>query len=177
MSIILFIFVIVVLSCQQQDTEQVMPIEGQVPDEQADSIRIIATTDSIIDYELTAVHMYKYYDTKQTFADTVFVQFYRKDGTIETTLQCDRSEIDDAKNTITGIGHVVVISENGTMKAPYAELNRNTEQITASKGVQMIRGENILYGEEMISDMRMDVVEITKVSGEGKLSEEDFDFQ
>ena len=177
MKYLLLLFILIILSCSPKEEEQIMPIEGQIPDEQADSIRIIATTDSIIDYELTAVHMYKYYDTKQTFADTVFVQFYRKDGSIETTLQCDKAEIDDAKNTITGIGHVVVISENGTMKAPYAELDRNLEQITATKGVQLIRGENILYGEEMISDMRLDVVEITKVSGEGKLSEEDFDFQ
>jgi len=152
-----------------------MSIEGQIPDEQADSIRVIATTDSIIDYEMTAVHLYKYYETKQTFADTVFVKFFKHDGTIETTLKCDRAEVDDAKNTITGIGNVVVISENGTMKAPYAELNRNTEQIIASQGVQLIRDENILYGEEMVSDMKLDVVEITRVSGEGKLNDEDLD--
>ena len=155
----------------------IMPIEGQIPDEQADSIRVIATTDSIIDYEMTAVHTYKYYETKQTFADTVFVKFFKKDGSIESTLRCDRAEVDDAKNTIIGIGNVVVISENGTMKAPYAELDRNTEQIIASKGVQLIRDENILYGEEMVSDMKLDMVEITKVSGEGKLNDEDLDLQ
>jgi len=173
----MFLLVAIILSCSPKEELQEMPIAGKIPDEQADSIRIYATTDSIIDYELTAVHMYKYYDTKQTFADTVFVQFFKKDGSVETTLQCDKAEIDDAKNTIIGIGHVVVVSENGTMKAPYAELDRNTEKITASKGVQLIRKENILYGNEMISDMKLDVVEITKVSGEGKLSEEDFEFE
>lgn len=175
MKYILFFFLIVIFSCQQQEPELIMSIEGQIPDEQADSIRVIATTDSIIDYEMTAVHLYKYYETKQTFADTVFVKFFKHDGTIETTLKCDRAEVDDAKNTITGIGNVVVISENGTMKAPYAELNRNTEQIIASQGVQLIRDENILYGEEMVSDMKLDVVEITRVSGEGKLNDEDLD--
>lgn len=167
----------VILSCSSADDPVFLPDEGKIPDEEADSISVIVTTDNFIDYQMTAVYMYKYYDTKQTFADTVYVEFYQKDGTVETTLKCDRAEIDDSKNTITCFGNVVVVSQNGTMKAPLAELNRNTEQIIASAGVQLIRGENVLFGDEMISDMKLDVVEIIKVSGEGRLDEEDLIFQ
>ncbi|MDO9577446.1 MAG: LPS export ABC transporter periplasmic protein LptC [Candidatus Cloacimonadales bacterium] len=172
---VLLIFVSI-LSCTSQDEEQIMPIEGKIPDEEADSIMVVATTNDRLDYEMTAVHMYKYYDTKQTFVDTVFVTFYNDDGTVKSTLRSDKAEMDDAANTITGIGNVVVISDNGTMKAPYAVLNKNTEQIFAQKGVTMIRGENTLYGEEMVSDMRLDRVEITKVSAEGKLDNEEIDW-
>lgn len=163
-------------SCSPQEEEQIMPIAGKIPDEEADSIMVVATTNDRLDYEMTAVHMYKYYDTKQTFVDTVFVTFYNDDGTVKSTLRANKAEMDDAANTITGIGNVVVISDNGTMKAPYAVLNKNTEQIFAQKGVTIIRGENTLYGEEMVSDMRLDRVEITKVSAEGKLTDEEIDW-
>jgi len=176
MKYLYLLLVILILSCSPKDEVQVMPIEGKIPDEEADSIMVVATTNDRIDYEMTAVHMYKYYDTKQTFVDTVFVTFFNEDGTIKSTLRSDKAEVDDAANTITGIGNVVVVSDNGTMKAPYAILNRNTEQILAQKGVTMIRGENTLYGEEMTSDMRLDRVEITKVSAEGTLEDEELDW-
>jgi len=170
------VIIALILSCSPKEDIQVMPIAGKIPDEEADSITVVTTTNDRLDYEMTAVHMFKYYDTKQTFVDTVFVTFYNEDGTVKSTLRSDKAEMDDAANTITGIGNVVVISENGTMKAPFAILNKNTEQIFAQKGVTMIRGENTLYGEEMVSDMRLDRVEITKVSAEGTLEDEELDW-
>jgi len=150
-----------------------MPISGKIPDEQADSIRIISTTKDVIDYELIAVHFYKYYSTKQTFADTVFVTFFNVDGSVKSTLKCNKAELDDVKNTLTGIGDVVVVSENGTMKAPLIELDRNTKTLYAKNGVILIRDGNVLKGEEMESNLDLDRVEIIKVSAEGKLNEDE----
>jgi len=150
-----------------------MPISGKIPDEQADSIKIISTNKDMIDYELTAVHYYKYYSTKQTFADTVFVTFFNIDGSVKSTLKCNKAELDDAKNTLTGIGDVVVVSENGTMKAPLIELDRNSNTLYAKNGVILIREENVLKGEEMESNLDLDRVEIIKVSAEGKLNEDE----
>lgn len=161
------------ISCTGNDDASNMPISGKIPDEQADSIRIISTTKNVIDYELTAVHYYKYYSTKQTFADTVFVTFFNVDGSVKSTLKCNKAEVDDAKNTLTGIGDVVVVSENGTMKAPLIVLDRNTNILYAKNGVILIREDNILKGEEMESNLDLDRVEITKVSAEGKLNEDE----
>ncbi len=160
------------ISCEEE-VESNMPISGKIPDEQADSIRVISTTNNVIDYELTAVHFYKYYSTKQTFADTVFVTFFNVDGSVKSTLKCDKAEVNDAKNTLTGIGDVVVVSENGTMKAPFMILERNTNTLFAKKGVTLIRENNVLFGEEMESNLDLDRVEITKVSAQGKLNEDE----
>lgn len=168
LSSLLFLF-----SCMGNDEAFNMPISGKIPDEQADSVRVISTTKDVIDYELTAVHFYKYYSTKQTFADTVFVTFFNIDGSVKSTLKCNKAEVDDAKNTLTGIGDVVVVSENGTMKAPFIVLDRNTNVLYARNGVILIREDNILKGEEMESNLDLDRVEITKVSAEGKLNEDE----
>jgi len=160
-------------SCTGNDEASNMPISGEIPDEQADSIKIISTNKDVIDYELTAVHFYKYYSTKQTFADTVFVTFFNVDGSVKSTLKCNKAELDDAKNTLTGIGDVVVVSENGTMKAPLMELDRSTNTLFAKRGVILIREDNVLKGEEMESNLDLDSVEITKVSAQGKLNEDE----
>ena len=160
------------ISCEEEVVSN-MPISGKIPDEQADSIRVISTSNNVIDYELTAVHFYKYYSTKQTFADTVFVTFFNVDGSVKSTLKCNEAEVNDAKNTITGIGDVVVVSENGTMKAPFMILEKNTNTLFAKKGVTLIRENNVLLGEEMESNLDLDRVEITKVSAEGKLNEDE----
>ncbi len=153
-----------------------MPLEGKIPDEQADSIKIISTNKNVIDYELTAVHFYKYYSTKQTFADTVFVTFFNLDSSVKSTLKCNKAELDEVKNTLTGIGDVVVVSDNGTMKAPLMVLDRNTNTLFATDGVTLIRGDNVLKGEEMESNLDLDRVEITKVSAKGKLDEEELNW-
>ncbi len=164
------------ISCTEKDAASNMPISGEIPDEQADSIRIISTTKNVIDYELTAVHFYKYYSTKQTFADTVFVTFFNEDGSVKSTLKCNKAEVNDAKNTLTGIGDVIVISENGTLKAPLIILDRNTNILYAKNGVTLIREDNVLIGEEMESNLDLDRVEITKVSAEGKLNEDEINW-
>ncbi|MCK4694506.1 MAG: hypothetical protein KAT74_02025, partial [Candidatus Cloacimonetes bacterium] len=77
--IVSLFFLILFFSCTKSDDTSYLPIEDKIPDEQADSIKIIATTNDVIDYELIAVRMYKYYETKQTFADMVFITFYNPD--------------------------------------------------------------------------------------------------
>jgi LPS export ABC transporter protein LptC len=164
---------LILFSCTGNEEDYDMPINGKMPDEQADSVKIISITKDVIDYELTAVHSYKYYSTKQTFADTVFVTFLNVDGSVKSTLKCNKAEVNDAKNTLTGIGDVVVVSENGTMKAPLIVLDRNTNTLYAKNGVILIREENVLKGEKMESNLDLDRVEITKVSAEGKLNEDE----
>ncbi len=174
--ILSFCILLGLLACSRQEESPRHFSKERIPDEEADSLYVVVTNKDKLDYEMTATHMYKYYDTKQTFADTVFVKFYNSDGSLKSTLRCDTAEVDDAKNIIICQGNVVVVSENATMKAPEAVLNRNTEQIFAGNGVTLIRKENTLYGEEMISDMKLEVAEFRKVSAEGRLENEEIDW-
>lgn len=164
--------IIIIVACTEKDVASNMPISGQIPDEQADSIKIISTSNDMIDYELTAVRFYKYYDTKQTFADTVFVTFYNEDGSVKSTLKCNKAEVDDVENSLTGIGDVVVVSDNGIMKAPLMVLDRNSNTLYAKKGVSLQRENNLLIGEEMESNLDLERVEIMKVSAQGKIDNE-----
>ncbi len=172
----LLIFFILILSCQSSDETITRQIDERLPDEQADSVTIISITKNFTDYELYAVHVDKYYDTKQIFADTVFVKTFNPDSSVKSTLYCNKAEVNEAKNILIGIGNVVVESDNGIMKTPYLIWDRNTDEVFAKNGVIFIREGNILYGEEMKTDINLDKIEITKVSAEGKINEEDIDW-
>jgi LPS export ABC transporter protein LptC len=174
--ILSLISLFLLISCNEKEETSDLPISGKIPDEMADSVRVISTNKNIIEYELTAVHFYKYYSTKQTFADTVFVTFFNADGSIKSTLKCNKAEVDDVKNTLTGIGDVVVVSDKGTMRAPVMILDRNSNTLYAKNGVILQRESNTIVGEEMKSNLDLDRVEITKVSAEGKLNEEEINW-
>jgi LPS export ABC transporter protein LptC len=164
------------LSCSPREDKVIWIQNDGIPDEEADSLYIVVTNLDKIEYEMTAVRMQKYYDTKQTFVDTVFATFYDGIGQIKSTLSCDKAELDDASNTIICRGNVVLESENGIMKAPEAILNRNSEQIFAQKGVTLIRDDNVLYGAQMISDLKLENAEFRQVSAEGKLDAAEIDW-
>jgi hypothetical protein len=64
---------------------------------------------------------------------------------------------------------VVVISTNGRLETPQLTWNRATGLVLAEKGVILKRGDDTLWGERMRTDMKLDNIEIVKVSAEGNI--------
>ena len=147
-----------------------------LPDEEGDSVKIISMTKDIIDYELTAPHIDRFYKKKLTFADSIFLTTYNPDGSIKSTLASDKAEMDEAKNILTAIDNVVVETENGIMKTPFLIWNKNTDELHAKKEVILIREDNVLRGLEMKTDGNLERIEIIKVSAEGKIDENEIDW-
>jgi len=173
-NILLFLFL---LSACNHKEEIIEPqIQGQIPDEESDSVKIVSINQNFIEQEITAIHIDRYSKLKKIIADTVFVTNYKEDGSIKSTLYCDKANIDDAKNIFTGIGNVIVTSKNGIMKTPYLIWNRNTNGLHAKNGVTLIREDNILYGKEMETNTNLDKIKIIKVSAEGIINEENIDW-
>lgn len=165
----------ILISCSNESVKKI-ELQENIPDEIADSVYVVSTKGNKVEYEMTAKQMQKFYDKKLTIADSIFVTFFDETGNIKSTLYSDKAEVDDVKNTITGVGNVVIKSDNGTMKAPKAILDRNTNQIFAFEGVTLIRNDNILRGKSMKSDINLDRAEIIEVSAEGTIEDEEIDF-
>lgn len=162
--------------CEEVEEQTFEKIDGDYPDRWADSLLVVQTKGEYTEYEMFAVHMDTYSNKKLTLADTVTIRVFDKQGLLQTTLTCDKARIDDVKNTFTGTGNVIVNSENGNMQTEFLMWFRTTDELVAKEGVKVTRGENILWGEEMKTDINLDRIEITKVSAEGKIDEDDFDF-
>jgi LPS export ABC transporter protein LptC len=158
------------------EEEMQWDIDDQHPDERSENVVIISTENDLVLWRLYAAEIRRYYDSNKTFADSVYVEMYNEDGSISSTLRSDHGEVDETTNIMIGTGNVVVESENGILKTPYLIWDQNTDQVQAKEHVTLIREENILYGDELWSDMTLHSVEITNVRAEGEISEEDIDW-
>lgn len=164
------------LNCTEAEVENDSSFSDTMPDEQADSLTIYAYSGDFLEYKLTAYHIDKYYDDKITFADTVYIETYNQDNSIGSSLYCDRAELNETNNILTGYGHVVINSENGILKTPYIIWDRNSDLVTAKNGVTVIRENNILHGQELKTDINLEEIEMIKVSAEGTLDEMDINW-
>jgi len=173
---IAFNLILLLFSCTQEEVQEKIFIDERIPDEIADSVFITSIDKNELEYELYAIQIEKFYNTGETFADTVFVKTYDESGNIKSTLYCDRAKLDETVNKLEGTGNVVVESENGILKTNYIIWDRNSNKIFAKKGVTLLRGDNILYGQEMETDIYLNRIEIIKVSAEGKVDEQEINW-
>lgn len=170
------ILLLLVLGCQQKEPTPEPAAEIGLPDEQAENVRLIAYNGEQIEYEMTARKVDKYYSRNQTLADSVTVLTYNPDSSLKSKLVCDNAIVDDARNLLTASGQVVITSENGILQTPYLVWNRNTDKILATSGVTIIRDENILKGQELKTDIKLENIEISQVSATGRIDAEDIDW-
>ena len=169
-------FFILISACSKSEIEIDRSEDLNLPDEEADSVYIVATNNNFIEYELTASHIDKYYDENYVLADTIFMKSYNIDGSLKSTLSCNRAKIDDVANLLIGEGNVVITSDNGILRTPYIIWDRNTDSVRAMNGVTLIRESHTLFGEQLKTDIYLKYIEITKVSAEGKIDEETIDW-
>lgn len=176
LKIVNVIFIICIFSCDLSEESIRRRSKRKIPDEQIDSVKIVASKKDIIEWELDAVHIDRFYKTKEVLADTVFVKVFDPDGTIRSTLECDKAEMDETENLLICRGNVIVESRNGILKTPYLIWNRNSDELFAKEGVTLIRGENTIWGKEMKTDINLDKIKILEVSAEGIIREEEIDW-
>ena len=179
LKILSIVFIVFLISCSQTEEDLFSQKNDEMPDQQSDYVTIITTNKEIIEQEITAVHIDRYTKKKLTIADTVLVKNFTPEGELQSTIYCDKAEIDDVKNILTGMGNVVVTDENGDngiLKTPYLIWNRNNDEILAKDGVTLIRKESVLHGLEMVTDINLEKVKIIKVSAEGKIDDEKIDW-
>ena len=171
-SIILKVLIISLLifllgGCEDDLKEEMKSGDKNIPDEQSDSVRVITMDGDIISMEMHARHIDRYYKRKETFIDSLYLQNFNEDGSLKSTLTCNNAIINETRNEVTCIGDVVVISENGRLEAPRLVWNRDSDKVRAEEGVKLMRGDDTLWGERMLTDLELNDIEIIKVSAEG----------
>ena len=167
---------VLLLSCNKKEDILKKKISKNLPDQQMDSVQIITSTNSIKEQKIKAVHIDNYTDEKKTYADTVFITNYNPDGSIKSTLYCDKAIIDEAKNLFTGKGNVVIESKNGILETPLLVWDRNTNEVVAKEKVTLKREKNILHGVKLITNTNLENVTIYKVSAEEKINKKKMDW-
>jgi LPS export ABC transporter protein LptC len=165
--LIFSILILMLCGCEEEAMPEMLSSSKNIPDEQSDSVKVITMNGEIISMEMHARHIDRYYKRKETLIDSLYLQNFNEDGSLKSTLTCKNAIINETRNEITCIGDVVVISDNGRLEAPKLVWDRDSNKVQAEEGVTLLRGDDVLWGERMRTDLELNNIEIIKVSASG----------
>ncbi|MDD3052268.1 MAG: LPS export ABC transporter periplasmic protein LptC [Candidatus Cloacimonetes bacterium] len=173
----LFVILLSVFSsCDISRNIELSKGELNMPDEIADSLEVVTVMGEKIDSKLWAVHLERFYDRKITIMESVYTETYETDGRLKYSLKCNKAEIDETKNILTATGNVIITSESGVLKTEKLIWDQNTDELFTDVQFTLIRGDNLLKGEYLRTDMNFEKIDMQKVKGEGLLNAEEIEW-
>lgn len=167
------------VSCDLTERQYFESVALDYAEEQSEDVVIYEIVGEFIEREIRASRIERYYDDKKIEATTVHIIDYNPDKSIKMTLDADHLSIDEVRNIYTALDNVVINHENAILLTDKMIWNQNTDEIFAPDDVTIIRGENILQGFELRTDIEFSSLELSRVTAEGKLDDEelsDFDW-
>ncbi len=159
------------LACQVDVPPTYINIDKGIPEQQADSIYAIMYNGERIESEFFAQKMDIYTRQGLTLADSIMVKSYDEYGNLASTLTARQAEVNDTQNIITAIGNVILVSDEGTLYTEKLIWNRNNNKLNAPLAVKLVRGDDIMYGTNMRTNLSFDFVDLEKVSAQGTVRE------
>jgi len=168
------VLIISLISCDISTDIALGKGQRVLPDEVADSVEVISMVGSFRESIMRAKYLERFYDSKITNIDTLFTETYETDGSLKYRLTCNKAEINEAKNIMTAMGKVVIISDNGVLRTEKLVWNQNSDIIITETDFVLVREDNTLRGQYLKTDLEFNNIEMKKIKGEGTLKEGDF---
>ncbi len=140
-----------------------------------DSVYAVSYNEEKTDWKIIADKVDRFPEKHQWTGFKVRFESLESNTSQRTIITCDRAEIDEISNIIVGIGNVEIKSPKGYLRTELLKFNRFTDEIEAPNYVYLKRGDNIIQGSGLKTNVNFDYVNLQKVSGQGNSSEEIFD--
>jgi len=104
-----------------------------------------------------------YYESRQTTVENPDITIFQ-DGKIAMTVIGDAGEIDQNNNNLKVIGNVKCVCTDGTIYTDELHWKDREEKIFAPNKVKIVRGDSVMFGEEMEADPELESVTLKKVN-------------
>jgi LPS export ABC transporter protein LptC len=159
--------------CQSRLETATGVMDRNLPDETSYNVKITQFNGTRTDYILEAGKIERFYDRRLLKAYKVDITAFDPKTGESSLLKADTTIVDDARNLIYANGNVFLSSGGGSVSSRRMVWDRNTDEIVAPDKVTLVRVGNVLKGENLRTNTRMDFAVMEKVSAEGFLDEED----
>lgn len=103
-----------------------------------------------------------YYESRQTTVENPDITIFQ-DGKIAMTVTGDVGEIDQDDNNLKVIGNVKCVTTDGTIYTDELHWQDREGKIFAPNKVKIVRGDSVMFGEEMEADPELESVTLEKV--------------
>ncbi|WP_144606166.1 LPS export ABC transporter periplasmic protein LptC [Algoriphagus algorifonticola] len=152
--LLLFLFLAIsLLSCREDvDSAALQVYEG--PMNIATNIHVVHSDSAIVRSEITAAKQLEYLNGNMEFPDGILIEFFERDGTLETTLKADRGYFDKEKNLYRGEGNVQVDNsiEDQHLQSEELYWDPNKKKIFTDKFVTIRDKQTLFNGTGMEAD-------------------------
>ena len=164
----------ITVSCDltEQPTYEIQ--ELNYAEEQSDSVTIYEIYGEHIERKITARKIERYYEAERIEATEVNIIDYNDDDSVRMTLYADFLTIDETGRLYVAEDNVVINHENAILYTDLLTWNQNNNEIFAPDEVIIIRGDNVLKGYELLTDADFTSIQLSRVTAEGHLDDEDF---
>jgi len=104
-----------------------------------------------------------YYESHQTIVENPDITIFQ-DGNIAMTVTGDEGEVNQNNNNLKVIGNVKCVSTDGTIYTNELHWKDKEGKIEAPGKVKIVRGDSVMFGEEMEADPELESVTLKKVN-------------
>lgn len=127
--------------------------KGKVPDQEIWNAVITVTRGGQVDSRIYATHIVQYQNSNDMIiSDSMRIDFYN-DGLHDSYLTADSGIVNEVKDKIVAIGHVVMVSDSGfTAYADSLFYINDSNKVYTNGAIQIYSKEDTLYGTDFISD-------------------------
>lgn len=166
------LFILAMLFACETDM-QTISVYGEIdtlPEMTAVDIRYIRSDSGRTQAILTSPLMYRYAGDKDLieFPDGFKVDFYGEDGKVESSLTAEYGIGYNRRKIMQAEKNVVIenFESNERLETEKLTWDQNKEIIHTNTPLKITRGEDVLYGDSLISDESFKEYEIIQASGE-----------
>jgi len=171
------LLVMLLAGCDKSDLGTTSPVlRRDLPDEISTNVKITEFNRDRVDYILEAARIERFYDRRMLNAYQVNITVFDQKSGETSMMKADTTIVDDARNVIFANGNVLLSSATGSVSSRRMVWDRNIDEITAPGNVILVREGNVLRGENLRTNTRIDYAEMDRVSAEGFFGEEVLDW-
>ena len=158
------------LGCGEKLKPTVVPISGNLPDQESWNSTITFSDSGVVKGVLKAGHAIVFNNQNKTFlGDSVRVDFFDDKGVHTSFLTSDSGIVDDQTNNLEAIGNVYANNDSGTsLWTQRLYWNNKTQKVTSDAFVRIVSPKETIEGIGFQSDRDLRNYTIFNVSGEEK---------
>lgn len=172
---LLVITAIIFAGCETSSELPQAEMDRNAPDENSKGVELKKYNGNKLEYLLQARSITRYYEDQRTIADSVYIMTVEEDTGIVSTVICDTTIIDDRSNIIKGIGNVVFkYGDLRRIETNLALWDRTSDRITCPGEVDYWDENTYLNGYNLITNSKLEMTKMEKVSGQGVADEKTF---
>ncbi len=134
---------------------------AEIPDQESENARIIFYKGSYKSADIQAEYIWKFTRKDSTAARNLVVDLYDSLGAVATHMVADSGFIKQERNSMTGLGNVVVTTtDSSRLESEELTWDNRSEQITSPLHVLMISNGDTLSGVGFQSDRNLKKIKI-----------------